>query len=78
MTRPLPIHPSLGSSKEAQRTIDRYPHGLDKAELGDAAGIAITGRTFSTYLGDLTRNGAASRDGSEIRATDILMLRATR
>lgn len=50
-----------------------YPHTIERAELGEAAGISTAGGTFSTYLGELVRNGLIERDGQSYRATDILM-----
>jgi hypothetical protein len=53
--------------------IDSYPTPLTREELGDAAGLATSGGTFSTYLGELTRNGLAERTQNGVRATEILM-----
>ena len=50
-----------------------YPRSIERAELGEAAGISTAGGTFSTYLGELVRNGLIERDGQSYRATDILM-----
>jgi hypothetical protein len=63
-----------GAAKMLDALLDAYPHALTKDQLGEAAGIVTTGGTFSTYLGDLTRNGLAERrpDGT-IAATDILI-----
>jgi hypothetical protein len=57
--------------------IDAYPSGLTKEELGERAGIVTTGGTFTTYLGELTRNGLAERAGDQYVATEILMHGAT-
>ena len=59
--------------------IDEYPNVLTREELGEAAGLATSGGTFSTYLGDLTRNGLAERthDGALV-AAEILMRGADR
>lgn len=65
-----------GAVKMLDALIAAHPRALSKAELGDAADIAITGGTFSTYLGDLTRNGLAERVNGEIVATDVLMFGA--
>lgn len=62
-----------GAAKMLDALIEAHPEPLSRAELGDAAGIAISGGTFSTYLGDLTRNGLAERNGDLVTATDILM-----
>lgn len=63
-----------GAVKMLDALMDAHPARLTKDEIGDAAGIVTTGGTFSTYLGELIRNGLAERtsDG-RIRATDILM-----
>lgn len=53
--------------------IESYPTPLTRDELGEAAGLATSGGTFSTYLGDLTRNGLAERTHSGVVATEILM-----
>lgn len=46
---------------------------MTREELGEAAELATSGGTFSTYLSDLVRNGLAERRGDEIHATQILM-----
>lgn len=66
-----------GAAKMLDSIMDAYPNGITKEELGEAAGIVITGGTFTAYLGDIVRNGLAVKDGNEIRATDILMHGAT-
>lgn len=53
-----------------------YPNGLTREELGEAAEISTSSGTFSTYVGDLTRNGLADRTDGMIVATDILMMGA--
>jgi hypothetical protein len=65
-----------GAVRMLDAIMDAYPRGLTREELGTAADIAITSGTFSTYVGDLTRNGLAERRDGEIVATDILMLGA--
>jgi hypothetical protein len=62
-----------GAAKMLDALIDAFPAGLSKDELGAAADISTAGGTFSTYLGDLTRNGLAVRHNGEIVATEILM-----
>ncbi len=62
-----------GAAKMLDALISSYPAGLTREELGAAADISTAGGTFSTYLGDLTRNGLAERSNGEVRATDILM-----
>lgn len=65
-----------GAAKMLDALIAAHPNALSRAELGEAADIAITGGTFSTYLGDLTRNGLAERRGGDVVATDVLMFGA--
>lgn len=62
-----------GAARMLDAIIAAYPAGLTRDELGEAAEIATTSGTFSTYLGDLTRNGLVQRSGGEIVATEILM-----
>lgn len=64
-----------GAVKMLDALMDAHPASLTKDEIGDAASIVTTGGTFSTYLGDLIRNGLAERTpgSTRIRATDILM-----
>lgn len=62
-----------GAVRMLDAIMDQYPDGLSKEELGDAAGISTAGGTFSTYLGELVRNGLAENRAGVIVATDILM-----
>jgi len=62
-----------GAVKMLNALLDAHPEGLTKQELGDAAEIATTGGTFSTYLSKLVRNGLAERRGELIVATDVLV-----
>lgn len=62
-----------GAVKMLDALIASYPRAMSREELGDAAGIAISGGTFSTYLSDLTRNGLAEKSANGITATEILM-----
>lgn len=82
--RPEPMAPSelqnhyrsvlrAGAVKMLDAIMAAYPDGLTREEIGAAADIATTGGTFTTYLGDLTRNGLAERRDGLIVATDILM-----
>jgi hypothetical protein len=83
--RPTPMTPTelqvyyrsilrAGAAKMLDALIDAHPGSLTREEIGAAADIAITGGTFSTYLGDLTRNGLAERqpDGTVV-ATNVLI-----
>lgn len=65
-----------GATKMLDALIEAHPNGLSREELGAAADIAITGGTFSTYLGDLTRNGLAERVDGQVVATEVLMFGA--
>lgn len=62
-----------GVVKMLNALIEAHPYALTKEELGDATGIAITGGTFSTYIGELVRNGLAERRDGRLAATDILI-----
>jgi len=62
-----------GAAKMLDSIMDAYPNSITREEVGEAAGIVITGGTFTAYLGDIVRNGLAVREGNEIRATEILM-----
>lgn len=62
-----------GAAKMLDALIGAYPRPLTRAELGEAAALASTGGTFSTYLSDLVRNGLADRDGDRVTATAVLM-----
>lgn len=66
-----------GAAKMLTALIDAYPDALSREQLGDAAGLATSGGTFSTYLSDLTRNGLAERVDGGLRATSVLMHGAT-
>lgn len=82
--RPAPMSPEelqdhyrsilrSGAVKMLDALIEAHPRAMSKSELGEAAGITISGGTFSTYLSDLIRNGLAERREGDIVATDILM-----
>lgn len=62
-----------GAGRMLQACIDVYPAGLSKDDLARAAEVSASGGTFSTYLGELRRNGLVSQTGSMITATDVLM-----
>lgn len=62
-----------GAARMLQAVIDAHPDGLTKAQLADVSGVTASGGTFSTYLGDLRRNGLIEQRGDQILATDILM-----
>ncbi|MEW2484503.1 DUF87 domain-containing protein [Mycobacterium sp. NPDC049093] len=62
-----------GAARMLQAVIDAHPEGLTKAQLADGSGVTASGGTFSTYLGELRRNGLIEQHGDQIVATDILM-----
>ena len=62
-----------GAVKMLDALIDAYPDVLSRDALGERAQLSTAGGTFSTYLNELIRNGLAERDGTDVRATDILM-----
>ncbi|GAB3988809.1 ATP-binding protein [Nocardioides marmoraquaticus] len=63
-----------GAAKMLDALIEAYPTPLSNDELGEAAGIATTGGTFSTYRGELVRNGLAERSHrGGLVATEILI-----
>lgn len=62
-----------GAGRMLQACIDAYPYGLTRDELARAAEVSASGGTFSTYLGELRRNGLVSQAGDIITATDVLM-----
>ena len=50
-----------------------YPDSMTKDELSENSGVALSSGSFSTYLGELKRNGLAEVNGQEVRATKELM-----
>ena len=66
-----------GAAKMLTALIDTYPAALSREQLGEAAGLATSGGTFSTYLSDLTRNGLAERVDGGLCATSVLIHGAT-
>lgn len=62
-----------GAGRMLQACIDAYPYGLTRDELARAAEVVASGGTFSTYLGELRRNGLVTQAGDTITATDVLM-----
>ncbi|SLH40934.1 ATP-binding protein [Mycobacteroides abscessus] len=62
-----------GAARMLQAVIDAYPKGLSRARLAAASEIAESGGTFSTYLGELRRNGLIEQKDELIVATAVLM-----
>lgn len=46
--------------------------GIGRQGVADAVGMSAAGGTFSTYLGDLRRNGLITERDKVCTATDIL------
>lgn len=46
--------------------------GIHRNELASAVGMAASGGTFATYLGDLRRNGLITEEAKRSRANEIL------
>lgn len=62
-----------GAGRMLEAIMAAYPRGLTRTQIADAAEIASTGGTFTTYLSDLTRNGLIEKQGNLYVATDVLM-----
>lgn len=62
-----------GAARMLQAIMDAYPSGLAKDELSERIGIVATSGTFSTYLGELRRNGLIEQINGVVVASDILM-----
>jgi hypothetical protein len=62
-----------GAVKMLDALMAAYPGELSREAIAHAAEMSPSSGTFSTYLGDLTRNGLADKNGAYLRATDVLM-----
>ena len=62
-----------GAGRMLQAVIDAYPAGLSREEISVRAGIVSSSGTFSTYWGELVRNGLVVQTSSGLVASDILM-----
>lgn len=62
-----------GAGRMLRACIDAYPEGLTKQQLAERAGVAPSGGTFSTYLGELRRNGLVEQRENGVVATEILI-----
>lgn len=62
-----------GAGRMLQAVIDAYPAGLSREEISVQAGIVSSSGTFSTYWGELVRNGLVVQTSSGLVASDILM-----
>jgi len=47
---------------------------ISREDLGERTGFTASGGTFRNYLGTLTRNGLAEKNGSDVRAADVLFI----
>ena len=52
--------------------VDSGEEGIDKQTISDLVGMAFTGGTFNTYLGDLVRNGLVRKSDGIYVANDVL------
>lgn len=62
-----------GAARMLEAIMAAYPDGMTKTQIAEAAEIAATGGTFTTYLSDLTRNGLIEKHGNHYTATSVLM-----
>lgn len=66
-----------GARRMLDELIEAHPDWLTRQELADRAEIAMTGGTFSTYLGMLRTAGLIDEDAGQVRANDVLFLGVT-
>lgn len=82
--RPAPLNPyelqqhylgilRAGAARMLQTVMDAYPNGLTREQIADRAHVAVSGGSFSTYLGELRRNGLIEQRDDLVFATRILM-----
>lgn len=62
-----------GAARMLTAVMQAYPGGLTREEISAAAGVTVTSGTFSTYLGELRRNGLIEQRGAQFVAREILM-----
>lgn len=62
-----------GAARMLQAVLKAYPDGLTKDQIAATSGVTVGGGTFSTYLGELRRNGLVEQRGDLFAATDILV-----
>lgn len=67
-----------GSLKAGARSmlgviIAAYPDGLTRDQIADQVGMAMSGGTFNTYLGTLTRNDLVVRIDGIYRAANVIV-----
>lgn len=54
--------------------IDEHPNWITRDDLGERTGFTASGGTFRNYLGTLTRNGLAEKNGGDVRAGEALFV----
>lgn len=62
-----------GAARMLTAVMSAYPDGLTKERIAELSEVTVTGGTFSTYLGELRRNGLVEPRGDLYLATDVLM-----
>ncbi len=62
-----------GAARMLTAVMQAYPGGLTREEISAAAGVTATSGTFSTYLGELRRNGLIEQRGAQFVAREIFM-----
>ena len=62
-----------GAARMLTAVMQAYPGGLTREEISAAAGVTASSGTFSTYLGELRRNGLIEQRGAQFVAREILM-----
>jgi hypothetical protein len=66
-----------GARRMIEALMAAYPGGMTRERLGEVAGVATRGGTFSTYLSDLRRAGMvdekSDRNGALLVASETLM-----
>lgn len=59
-----------GAARMLTAVMQAYPGGLTREEISAAAGVTASSGTFSTYLGELRRNGLIEQRGAQFVAQD--------
>lgn len=61
-----------GAFAMLEAIVEAGPVGIGREQLAGAVGMTAAGGTFTTYLGDLRRNGLITEESKVCRANDIL------
>lgn len=61
-----------GARRMLQALVEVYPKGLTREELGERAGVMMTGGTFTTYLGRLRSRGLIEVHRGDVMASAAL------